>query len=183
MGIPRLRFPSQAPSRSTLKLEEAIHWFLPGEQQTRLLCNGMTAVDLGAAPGGWTWQLVQRGIRVTAVDNGPMDGRLMESGLVDHLRADGFSFHPRRPVDWLVCDMVEQPARIARLVAQWLERGDCRHAIFNLKLPMKKRYAEVLHCLELVSTPLNQAGRGYQLACKQLYHDREEVTVFISLDD
>ena len=26
-------------------------------------CPGMTAVDLGASPGGWTWQLVQRGLR------------------------------------------------------------------------------------------------------------------------
>ncbi len=59
MGIPRLRFPSSAPSRSTLKLEEAFLTFLDADERDRMLRPGMHAVDLGAAPGGWSWQLVQ----------------------------------------------------------------------------------------------------------------------------
>ncbi len=69
MGIPRLRMPHGAPSRSTLKLAEAFATFL-GDREPELLRAGMRAVDLGAAPGGWTWQLAHRGLRVTAVDNG-----------------------------------------------------------------------------------------------------------------
>ena len=80
----------------------------------RRLAPGMTAVDLGASPGGWTWQLVQHGLMVTAVDNGPMDARLLDSGQVKHRRDDGFHFRPPEPVDWMVCDMVESPSRIAR---------------------------------------------------------------------
>jgi len=72
MGIPRLKFPREAPSRSTLKLEEAWHHFIPREQWDDRLHSDMTGVDLGAAPGGWTWQLVNRGMLVTAIDNGPM---------------------------------------------------------------------------------------------------------------
>ncbi|SFB48968.1 23S rRNA (cytidine2498-2'-O)-methyltransferase [Azotobacter beijerinckii] len=97
MGIPRLKFPRAAPSRSTLKLEEAWHQFIPREAWDLRLAPGMTAVDLGAAPGGWTWQLVNRHIKVTAVDNGPMAPSLMDSGLVEHVRSDGFVFRPRRP--------------------------------------------------------------------------------------
>jgi len=74
MGIVRQSMPAEAPSRSTMKLAEAIEVFMDRSEQTRLLRQGMQAVDLGAAPGGWTWQLVKRGIRVTAVDNGPMKG-------------------------------------------------------------------------------------------------------------
>ncbi|PKL99609.1 MAG: 23S rRNA (cytidine(2498)-2'-O)-methyltransferase RlmM, partial [Gammaproteobacteria bacterium HGW-Gammaproteobacteria-9] len=107
MGIPRLKFPRQAPSRSTLKLEEAWHHFIPRDQWDARLAAGMTGVDLGAAPGGWTWQLVNRHIKVSAVDNGPMNADLMDSGLVEHFRADGFTFRPKRPVDWMVCDIVE----------------------------------------------------------------------------
>ncbi|MGE4407883.1 23S rRNA (cytidine(2498)-2'-O)-methyltransferase RlmM, partial [Pseudomonas sp.] len=92
MGIPRLKFPRQAPSRSTLKLEEAWHHFIPRAQWDARLAAGMTAVDLGAAPGGWTWQLVNRHMKVSAVDNGPMNAELMDSGLVEHFRADGFTF-------------------------------------------------------------------------------------------
>lgn len=182
MGIPRLRFPSSAPSRSTLKLEEAFLTFLNDKQRERMLRIEMHAVDLGAAPGGWTWQLVKRGLHVIAVDNGAMSPALMDSGLVEHLREDGFHFRPEQPVDWMVCDIVEKPARIADLAARWLSEGDCRYTIFNLKLPMKKRYKEVMQCLACVRETLEATGQPYRLACKQLYHDREEVTVFAALD-
>jgi len=176
-GIPRLRFPRGAPSRSTLKLEEAFLVLLDDEERARWLKPGMTAVDLGAAPGGWTWQLAHRSIRTTAIDNGPMDAALMDSGVVEHRRVDGFRYRPPRAVDWLVCDMVEQPRRIAELVARWLAEGLCRRAIFNLKLPMKKRYDEVELCLSIVR---DAVGGAADVRAKQLFHDREEITVFAS---
>ncbi len=46
MGIARLRSPSEAPSRSTLKLDEAIQIFLTPEEQVERLHSGMRAVDL-----------------------------------------------------------------------------------------------------------------------------------------
>jgi 23S rRNA (cytidine2498-2'-O)-methyltransferase len=176
MGIPRLKFPREAPSRSTLKLEEAWHQFIPRAEWDTRLAPAMTAVDLGAAPGGWTWQLVNRHMKVTAVDNGPMAASLMDSGLVDHQRADGFTFKPRRPVDWMVCDIVEKPARSAALIETWLGEGWCREAVVNLKLPMKQRYAEVRRLLERIEQGLAARGLQVAIACKQLYHDREEVT-------
>ncbi|HEY7872363.1 MAG TPA: 23S rRNA (cytidine(2498)-2'-O)-methyltransferase RlmM [Rudaea sp.] len=171
-GIPRLKFPHEAPSRSTLKLEEAFLTLLDDGERARWLKPGMTAVDLGAAPGGWTYQLVRRSIRVTAVDNGPMDCALLDSGLVAHRREDGFRLRPPKPVDWLVCDMVEQPRRVAELIAHWLQQGWCRRAIFNLKLPMKKRYDEAQTCLARIRAVAST------VRAKQLYHDREEITVF-----
>lgn len=174
MGIPRLRMPSSAPSRSALKLAEAMMEFAAG----RRFEPGLTAVDLGASPGGWTWQLVQRGFMVTAVDHGPMDARLMESGQVKHRRDDGFHYRPPDPVDWMVCDMVESPARIARLVAKWIAQGWCVETIFNLKLPMKKRYEEALRCREIIDEALG--GHGYFLRMKQLFHDREEITAYLA---
>ena len=180
-GILRLKLPRGAPSRSTLKLEEALLVFLDEGERGELLRPGLTAVDLGAAPGGWTWQMAQRHIRVTAVDNGPMQQALLDSGLVEHRREDGFRYRSSRPVDWLLCDMVEQPQRIATLVGDWLTRGDCRRAVFNLKLPMKQRYPILTQCLEGLSERLEQAGLDHVLRCKQLYHDREEVTVYINL--
>lgn len=178
MGIPRLKMPHQAPSRSTLKLAEAIAELLSPSERERLHA-GQRAVDLGAAPGGWTWQLAQRGIRVTAVDNGPMAQSVMDTGFVEHLRADGFTFRPRHPVDWLVCDMVDKPARVADLVARWFERGDCRNAIFNLKLPMKQRYEESRACLERLASRLEKLDVPFRMKARQLFHDREEITCAI----
>jgi len=180
MGIVRQSMPPEAPSRSTMKLAEAIEVFMDRSEQTRLLRQGMTAVDLGAAPGGWTWQLVKRGIRVTAVDNGPMKGALATHPLVQHLKQDGFKFAPRKAVDWLVCDMVEKPSRVAELIGEWFAAGFCKHAIFNLKLPMKQRLIALDSALGGIRKRLDEEGINYRMVAKQLYHDREEVTVFLT---
>ena len=180
MGIPRLKFPSDAPSRSTLKLEEAFHVFIPADEWDERLANGMYAVDLGACPGGWTYQLVKRNMWVSSVDNGPMAQSLMDTGQVTWLREDGFRYRPNRNnISWMVCDMVEKPAKVAALMAQWLVNGWCRETIFNLKLPMKKRYEEVSQNLAYIQAQLDEHGVNAQIQARQLYHDREEVTVHI----
>ncbi|HET7844665.1 MAG TPA: 23S rRNA (cytidine(2498)-2'-O)-methyltransferase RlmM, partial [Xanthomonadales bacterium] len=135
-GIPRLKLPREAPSRSALKIEEAWLVLLDESERATWLRAGLTAVDLGAAPGGWTWQLARKSIRVTAIDNGPLAQHVLDTGVVTHVRADGFRWRPKKPVDWVVCDMVEQPSRVAALMAGWLVDGDARAALFNLKLPM-----------------------------------------------
>ncbi|MFC6439956.1 23S rRNA (cytidine(2498)-2'-O)-methyltransferase RlmM [Bowmanella sp. JS7-9] len=182
MGISRLKFPSAAPSRSTLKLEEAINLFLSEKQREQWFKPGMHGVDLGACPGGWTYQLVSRGVKVQAIDNGMIDENLMATGLVKHIQADGFKYKPQPcPVDWLVCDMIERPDRVAQLMAQWLADGWAKRAIFNLKLPMKKRFASYQQCLEIIDLVLARVG-SYTLKARHLYHDREEITLFLALD-
>ena len=44
--------------------------------------------------------------------------------------------------------MVDKPARVTHMVADWFRENDCQEAMFNLKLPMKKRYAEAVHNIE-----------------------------------
>ncbi|MBI4936823.1 MAG: 23S rRNA (cytidine(2498)-2'-O)-methyltransferase RlmM [Nitrosomonadales bacterium] len=180
MGILRQKMPFDAPSRSYLKLAEAFETFLDKEEQKTCLTPGMLAVDLGAAPGGWTWHLVQRGLKVIAVDNGPLKGAAAQHPAIRHLRQDGFRYRPKRPVDWVVCDMVEQPQRVAALMADWIASGSAARAIFNLKLPMKKRLEALTGALDGVRAALNAKGIRHHLKARQLYHDREEMTVFLA---
>ena len=180
MGITRLKMPGAAPSRSTLKLDEAIHWFLSTKQQSDLIKNGMTVVDLGAAPGGWTWQFVKRDCLVTAIDNGPMQQALMQTGMVEHLQTDAFTYTPKKKVDWLVCDMAERPLHVSRLISRWFTKRQCTNAIFNLKLPMKKRLVTVHECIDLLRKNLAEANIKHTIQAKHLYHDREEITVCIN---
>ena len=179
MGIPRLAMPREAPSRSTLKLAEAFATFL-GARQGKLLRPGLHAVDLGAAPGGWTWQLARHGLHVVAVDNGVLKGSVADHPLVTHVRDDGFRWRPRKAVDWVVCDIVDQPIRIAELMAHWIAEGSARRAIFNLKLPMKKRFDEVQRCEQRIGEILRRARMPSDLRIRQLYHDREEVTAYLA---
>lgn len=172
-GIPRLRLEREAPSRSALKIEEAwLRLFTESERQ-RWLRSGMLAVDLGAAPGGWSWQLLKKGMKVQAVDHGKLRQEIMDNYPVQHISEDAFTWQPGRKQDWLVCDIVDKPARTLSLMERWLVKQWARAALFNLKLPMKKRYQEVDNLL----LKLTQSLPHYQLRAAQLYHDREEITV------
>jgi len=178
MGIPRFKVRDSAPSRSALKLEEALSVFLNEHQQQDLFADGMYGVDLGAAPGGWSGELVRRGVFVTAVDHASLDSRLLASGMVDHVKEDAFRFRPKKRVDWLVCDMVEKPSRVVGLLLEWLKQNWFYYAVVNLKLPMKMRFEELQKLLKRLETEGAELGLT-QLRAKHLYHDREEITLFL----
>ena len=183
MGIPRLKFPKDAPSRSTLKLEEAFGTFLGVHRRDQLLNSTMKTVDLGASPGGWTYQFVSRGISVVAVDNGAMDASLMATGFVTHVGADGFTFQPKKPVDWMVCDIVDKPIKIVDLVLRWVGAQKSKQFIFNLKFPMSSRFEEVLRCEKKLAEGLARLKVSHYLRMKHLYFDRDEITCYLHILD
>jgi hypothetical protein len=59
--------PSEFPSRAYLKLEEALRW--AGEMI--LVRSGDTALEIGSAPGGGAYALLERGLQVYGVDPSP----------------------------------------------------------------------------------------------------------------
>jgi len=119
---------------------------------------------------------------VTAIDNGPMAESLMESGQVKHKMMDGFKYTPMKQNNyWLVCDMIEKPQRVAKLMAEWLLKGYCKEAMFNLKLPMKGRYQQVNDDLQTIKDMFSHYNVKYELFAKHLYYDREEITVHARL--
>lgn len=65
-GVPNLGLPEAAPSRAWLKLEEMLMWsrWSPGVDTV--------ALELGSAPGGASWALLNRGATVVGVDVAPM---------------------------------------------------------------------------------------------------------------
>ncbi|HZA14000.1 MAG TPA: SAM-dependent methyltransferase, partial [Myxococcaceae bacterium] len=98
-GRQRMRRSAEAPSRAAMKLDEALAelGYAPG--------RGESCVDLGAAPGGWTQRVVDRGSRVVAVDPANLRPGLESHPRVTHLKQSAFTFEPEEPVDWLLCDM------------------------------------------------------------------------------
>ncbi len=171
--VPRLQ---NAPSRSGSKLTEALRFF-----QVEAPQGSAWAVDLGAAPGGWSAVLVEAGYQVMAVDNGALSLELLETGRVRHFTEDAFRFQPQRPVDLMVCDVVDKPQKTINLVSKWVEKGYAKHFVFNLKLPMKKHYSEVSQCLTALRTAIESLGWSAEIDAHHLYHDRQEVTVWVKL--
>jgi 23S rRNA (cytidine2498-2'-O)-methyltransferase len=162
-----MRVQADRPSRSARKLEEALAWagIAPG--------RGETCIDLGAAPGGWTWIARRRGARVIAIDPGALRPDVAADAGVRHLRASAFGYDPEQPVDWLLCDMAWRPLEVAALLARYARRRDARFLIANFKLPMKRKAEMVARLSEVL-----QSAGWQALRCRQLYHDRDEVTVF-----
>lgn len=165
-GRARMKVPAGAPSRATSKLAEAIAWIGYGPE------SGDVCVDLGAAPGGWTWLLLRRKARVMAIDRANLRPDIARDRKVLHLRDNAFTFKPDEPVDWLFCDMVWKPAEVARLLAEWGKRHWARYLVSNIKLPMKRRLSTVNE----VRRTLTLAG-WRDVRMRQLYHDRDEITL------
>ncbi len=165
-GRQRMHRTGDAPSRAGLKLEEA--WTLLGLWPA----PGETCVDLGAAPGGWTARALDRGAQVVAVDRAALAPALEANPRLQHVRESAFSYRPEEPVDWLLCDMAWRPLEVAALLARWGREGWALHLVANLKLPMRDK----VETLERARSVLEEGG-WKALRMRQLYHDRDEVTV------
>lgn len=170
-GQRRMADDDRAPSRSYLKVEEAYH-VLGREPQA-----GESVVDLGAAPGGWSFSAAKRGARVIAIDNGPLKGGALDNPQIEHRREDAFGFKPPEGTryDWLFCDMVEEPHNVLRnIVEPWLERGWCERFVINLKFGRVDPLAFVRE-LRAPGSPLVRLAPDLRI--RHLYHDREEFTL------
>ncbi len=162
-GQRRMADDPQAPSRSYLKVEEA--YGLIGREPA----EGETVTDLGAAPGGWSYSAAKRGAVVVAVDNGPLKGGALHSG-VTHKAEDAFRYAPVEPATWLFCDMVEDPDRVTDLLGRWLDRGWCRRFIVNLKFGRHDP-------LRVLARAEGLRPQCSLLRARHLFHDREELTL------
>jgi 23S rRNA (cytidine2498-2'-O)-methyltransferase len=170
-GQGRMADDPAAPSRSYLKVEEA-YGVLGAAPQP-----GETVVDLGAAPGGWSYSAAKRGARVIAVDNGPLKGGALGHPGIAHRREDAFRFRPAgdRAADWLFCDLVEEPHHVLRdLVQPWLAHRWCRRFVINLKFGRTDPPA-LLRELRAPDSPFARHAAAVRI--RHLYHDRDEFTV------
>jgi 23S rRNA (cytidine2498-2'-O)-methyltransferase len=167
-GQRRMADDPQAPSRSFLKVEEA--YGVLGEAPA----PGQTVVDLGAAPGGWSYSAAKRGARVLAVDNGPLKGGASENPSIMRAEEDAFKFRPRLPADWLFCDLLDEPRKVLELLRLWVEGRWCSRFIVNLKFG---RHDPLLLLREAFSARAGIAPDCAVLRARHLYHDREELTL------
>lgn len=179
-GQRRMADDDAAPSRSYLKVEEA-YIVLGVEPQP-----GETVVDLGAAPGGWSYSAAKRGAQVVALDNGPLKGGALNNPLIEHRLEDAFKYRPSfaeategvagqsAAFDWLFCDMVEEPHHVMEnIVRPWLANGWCRHFVINLKFG----HVDAIKLLQesrAAGSPFADHATGLRI--RHLYHDREEFT-------
>lgn len=171
-GARRFKWEEAQISRAEFKLLEALEWFdIP-------LRDGDTALDLGAAPGGWTRILRSRGLSVTAVDPAELDARVARDKRVTHVKETAQAyFRAPAPCDIMVNDMKMDADRSAALMAEGahcLNIGGC--AIMTLKLP--EDTAGWPSQIRRAEAELRGAYRVE--AMRQLFHNRNEVTAYLT---
>lgn len=112
---------------------------------------GMRALDLGAAPGGWTFLLAERGLDVVAVDPAALAPQVEEHARVTHLRLRAQEAELDSAFDLVPNDMVMDPAdsALAMLdIAAALRRGG--HAVMTLKLPYRQPWPSIRRAREVL---------------------------------
>ncbi len=157
-------------SRAEYKLLEAFEVF--GLD----LRNFRTAIDLGAAPGGWTKTLVESGLKVLAVDPAELDERLLDNPNVVHhrLMAEDFIARYTVKVDVLVNDMkmdVIKTCEIMNTMVDSLAHDGI--GIVTFKLPQKNQTGKILDGLRILKEKYKVIYK------KQLFNNRSEITVVV----
>jgi 23S rRNA (cytidine2498-2'-O)-methyltransferase len=166
-----LQLPPDAPSRAWLKLEEGLA--LSGLP----LRAGDVAVEIGSAPGGASWALLQRGLRVLGVDPGEMAETVLRHPRFTHLQLTLGELRreqlPRR-VDWLLLDVNLAPQvalhQVRRVVSTL--RDTLRGALLTLKLNDWRLAEQVPQLVERV-----RALGFSDVQARQLATNRQEICV------
>jgi 23S rRNA (cytidine2498-2'-O)-methyltransferase len=162
-------------SRAEFKLLEALEAFgvsLPSQGH---------ALDLGAAPGGWTRLLLDAGLTVTTVDPANLDTRLKNLPRLEHVRgyAEDYieeALKKRKRFEIITNDMRMDARDAARLLnrASACLRQD-GFVISSLKLPHD---APAMNPMAILHEALSILRRHYGIVqARQLFHNRQEVTV------
>lgn len=166
-GEMRFRREEGQLSRAKFKLLEAVTSFgVP-------TVAGAQALDLGAAPGGWTSLLLERGMHVTAVDTGAMDQSLVNHPCLTFQRRNVREVaFPPNTFDLVTCDMSWNPLHTAALVlglADSVRPG--AHGVLTVKLLLQNP----TRTIKQVRERLAERYRVEQV--RQLFHNRDEVTI------
>ncbi len=169
-GVRRFAREPEQISRAEFKLLEALEVFA-----IELPPRGR-ALDLGAAPGGWTRVLRQKEQYVTAVDPAWLHPSLQKDKGVRHLHLTAEEYLEQYPdtYDVIVNDMRLDARDSARLMGEY-GRYLYPHglALITLKLPERRYGAALDHALNILRQNYTVAG------ARQLFHNRSEVTVYL----
>lgn len=175
-GQHRLKASEQQISRSEFKLEEALNVF------DIVLPKSGNALDLGAAPGGWTRLMAEHGLNVTAVDPAELDPRLTGNPRVSHARkrVQDYLHSGRKQFDVIVNDMKMDARESVKLMLHFADRlAPDGIGLVTLKLPkMAQSGAEAVKMLDMLRIDFELLETRFEIiAARQLYFNRSEITV------
>ncbi|KAB8029804.1 SAM-dependent methyltransferase [Fluviispira multicolorata] len=137
--------------------------------------NAKKWLELGAAPGGITHELIEKKCEVWAVDKADMDEDIVENPLVHFYKIDAREFKVRMTFDALMCDLNGPAFLSAKICSE--------------KTSLLRKGGIIIHTLKIHSA--NEFEKDYELTLKEfalqncqflyarhLYNNKQEVTLF-----
>lgn len=154
-------------SRAENKLKEALAKF-------NVKLNGKgKALDIGAAPGGWSKVLADYGYEVIAVDPGNLHPKLHDNPKIKHYNCKIENLDFKNHFDIIVNDMNIEPQVTSEIIdglAHVLK--DNGLIIVTLKLPNKIE--------SRIKASIDILNHNFEvLAIKNLFHNRQEITALL----
>ena len=156
-------------SRAELKLIEAIEVFNIDIKKYK------TAIDLGCAPGGWSKVLLDNNIKVIGIDPANIDSRVLNNKNFTHFKDKVENFKNKEAFDLIVNDMKMDFKKSIDITKKLLKNLNSNSVIImTIKLYKKDDIIESLKYLKNNFTILQK---------RQLYHNRNEYTVLIKINN
>lgn len=153
-------------SRAENKLKEAIVKF-------NLKLEGGKALDVGAAPGGWTKVLLDNGYEVIAVDPGELSPKIINDKKLTHLKTRIENLNFENEFDIIVNDMNMDPKDSAKIMCDLHKTlKDNAKCVLTIKLPGNPQKG-----IEDAREALKE--KFDILDIKNLFHNRREVTALL----
>jgi len=149
---------SGPPSRAYLKLWELFTVYGVRPEA------GVSVLDLGSSPGGWTWVLSEMGCDVISVDKAPLEEKIARRPNVRVLQESAFGLEPSemKDAEWLFSDIICYPGKLLNLVEKWIKPG--RRMVCTIKFQKETDFSMLQR---FASIP------GARLI--HLYHNKHEV--------
>ena len=177
-GMRRFAKRPEQISRAELKLQEALEVF---DVQ---LPTGGYALDLGAAPGGWTRLLLAAGLDVVAIDPAELDPRLAELPGLTHYQSYAERFLEEQLSDkrgyyaLIASDLRMDASMAAKVLVSYAPLlAPDGFVLTTLKLPHETPKLKPAQLAEAAISILRQAYPHVQ--ARQLFHNRQEITVYL----
>ena len=176
-ALPRAILQPTAPSRAWLKMEQALAWL---ELDKAEALKGKVVLELGCAPGGASYSLLQRGAEVIGVDTGAMDERVLNfsgpSGAkFTHLATSAAELLKNtlpQHVDIVVSDMNLEPSLVLKYVEELCYSLEPRLLILTFKMNSGAIENQLPYLIRRL-----QGFAPRPMRAKQLHANRKDVCV------
>ncbi len=155
-------------NRAGFKLIEAFDYFKIDVEGLHI----KKALDIGAAPGGFSYEMAKKGIFVDAIDPGLLDSKLIDVH-INHIKKRIENFSTNTIYDIITNDMNVFPLESAKIILKLKENLRTRGiVIMTIKCINKKSYS---YYMKQALMELKDSFEGFEF--KHLPHNRAELTM------